>query len=51
MISFKEIKGHTGVFLISPLCALFLYGRKVVYKSASQTVCVNVGGKPCGNVA
>jgi len=38
VISLKEIiKGHTGI-LISPLSALFLYGRKVVYKSASRVI-------------
>ena len=44
IIPFKEIKGHTGIFLISPLSALFLYGRKAVYKSACRTGCVNGSG-------
>lgn len=39
MIRFKEIKGHTMILLIFPLSALFLYGRKIVYKSVSRTVC------------
>ena len=41
--SLQEIKGHTGIFIISALSALFLYGRKVVYKSESRAVCEDGG--------
>lgn len=37
-VPLKEIKEHTGIFLISPLSALFLYRRKVVYKSAPRAI-------------